>query len=171
MNGRQGKPAAGGSTKGEGVSDLITKTYAIGDDGLTAYRESDRAAIRALLLGHKIDKIADDHLRLDDGTVMRIVPNEGCGGCASGNYWISEINEADNIITAVDVVEAKKPCDDEWCAPDHKYCEPDWVYSVFVVVEDRRFTLFAVEGNDGNGYYGTGYELLVRFPDVRKKNQ
>lgn len=37
-------------------------------------------------------------------------------------------------------------------------------YKVFVFTEDTRITSEQIDGTDGNGYYGTGYEIYVRFP-------
>ena len=140
---------------------LIEETWGYGSDS-TIIEHQDLNAMRDLLLGRRVSKIAADHMRLDNGTVVKIVPNEGCGGCSAGNYALAELNEVDNIITAVELVVTEAPCGGEWCGPEHDWCERDTTYSVFVVAEDRRMNLFAVDGNDGSGYYGSGFWLLVR---------
>ena len=47
--------------------------------------------------------------------------------------------------------------------------DEDWInnsdmysYSIFVLAEDNRIKVLQVDGDDGNGYYGTGYRILVR---------
>ena len=132
--------------------DRIYATYAYGKKELISLDEEDVEEIRALLLGHRIEKVANDHLLLDDGTMIRVVPNEGGCVCGAGDYELKSLSGVDNIITKVDFVTTDR------------YGEDAYLYEVFVVVEDKRINLFAVEGDDGNGYYGTGYQLLVRAP-------
>ena len=112
----------------------------------------DKADIRALLLGRRVTKVSEDHIRLDDGALVRIYANRGCGGCPSGRYHLCDLNDVDNVITAVDFVQ--ETTENEWGVREK-------TYRVFVVAEDKRVNLFAVEGSDGSGYYGSGYELLV----------
>lgn len=117
------------------------------------YTEENEKEIKELLLYRKIVKVENDTLYLDNGIELKIRANEGCGGCSSGNYEITELNECDNIITNVEFA-----CDyikDEW---------DDTSYKIFVYAEDKRIKILQVDGTDGNGYYGTGYEILVRFP-------
>lgn len=40
--------------------------------------------------------------------------------------------------------------------------EDDTSYKIFVFCEDTRINLLQVDGSDGNGYYGTGYEIRVK---------
>lgn len=37
-------------------------------------------------------------------------------------------------------------------------------YRIFVFTENQRINLMQFDGTDGNGYYGTGFWLLVRPP-------
>lgn len=134
------------------MTELITDRYPYEDKTLTEYSGADHEAIRALLLGRKVEKIADDHLRLDDGTVMRIDGNEGCGGCGSGWYDLTDLNEVDNVITAVRFDD--HPADD--------YDGGEGYYEIYVMAEHKLMRLMRVEGTDGNGYYGTGYRIWVR---------
>lgn len=140
------------------MSELIAETGNYGkDSNLRAMQQGDEANIRRLLLGHRIKKIADDHMELDDGTVVKIVPNRGGCSCGAGDYELADLNECDNIITAVELVVGDVG---DSADPWNTYT----AYEVFVVAEDKRINLFSVTGDDGNGYYGTGYELLVRYP-------
>jgi len=137
---------------------LIEQTSAWGRDDLVAIDEDETSRLREVLLGHSVKKIAVDHLELDDGTMLRIVPNEGCGGCGNGWYELTDLNEVDNIITSVSVETTSKRNEDDY--------EQAYTYRVFVVAGDKRINLFTVDGDDGNGYYGTGYVVLVRGVDV-----
>ena len=138
------------------MTDLITETYAFGNSDLEVVEWDNEQRIRDLLLGHRVTKIwagDEDHLELDDGTLIRVVPNEGCGGCGNGYYELRHLTSSDNIITHVDLY-----------ADDNDQHGEDHTYRVFIVTEDTRFNLFTVDGTDGNGYYGTGYHLVVRAP-------
>jgi hypothetical protein len=83
---------------------------------------------------------------LSDGTVLKIEGNSGCGGCMEGNYFITELNECENIITNVELV------------GHDGYSER---YEIFVYADNRKINLLTVEGSD-NGYYGYGYWINVR---------
>lgn len=104
--------------------------------------------IKALLLGRKVANVTDDVLVLDNGVVLKIRPNEGCGGCSSGWYGLDELNRVDNVITDV----------------RFDYHETDeyggGVYEIFVYAEHEQL-LAKVSGDDGNGYYGSGYRIEV----------
>lgn len=64
-----------------------------------------------------------------------------------------ELNECDNVITNVEFV-----CDDD--AVD----EYDGTsYKIFVYAENQKLKLLQVDGDDGNGYYGTGYSIIVKI--------
>lgn len=130
----------------------ITETWLRRDSDIVEIDHGDHDAIRALLLGRKVHKVADDHLLLDNGTVLRVVPNEGGCSCGAGDYYLTDLNDVDNVITNVEFVDEP---DDDWEA-DGGY------YEIFVVAEDKHIRLMRVEGTDGNGYYGTGYRVLVR---------
>ena len=116
--------------------------------------ECNEKEIEELLLGHKI--VADennDTLILDNGVVLQINPNIGCGGCESGNYYLEHITSVNNAITNVEFVEEFE--DD--CYYEH--------YKIFVIADGMTTELLDVYGTDGNGYYGTGYTIDVYLPD------
>ena len=113
------------------------------DEGFNDY-------VKELLLFHKVVSVQarndqDAELVLDNGTVLEVYGNEGCGGCENGWYYLTALNKCDNAITNVEVVR------DE--------CET--VFSIFVYADDTRINLITYEGDD-NGYYGTGYYLRVK---------
>lgn len=115
--------------------------------------------IRNLLLGHKIvaDE-AEDTLILDNGIRLKIWPNIGCGGCASGNYYLQHIASVNNAITNVEFVE-------DYDNDSDGYYDYYKHYRIFVIADGMTTELLDVYGTDGNGYYGTGYEIDVYLPD------
>lgn len=116
--------------------------------------ECNENEIKELLLGHKI--VADessDSLILDNGVLLQINPNIGCGGCESGNYYLQHIASVNNAITNVEFVEEH---DDDY---HYKH------YKIFVIADGMTTELLDVYGTDGNGYYGTGYKIDVYIPD------
>lgn len=123
------------------------------EEGLIEVDHTHTKSIENLLLGQKVIAVDDDHMELDNGTVIRVIPNDGGCACSAGDYWLESLVECDNIITHVEV-----DCE---TVGDDKY-EPDLSYRIYVVAEDTRINLLDIRGNDGNGYYGTGYRMMVR---------
>lgn len=123
------------------------------NDGRIEYDQDDEKEIRQLLIGHKVKVISNNGqlaiLELDNGIHLEVEANEGCLGCGSGDYSINNINNVDNVITNVEF-ECKQMGEYE-----------DALYQIFVFCEDTRINLLDVEGNDGNGWYGTGYTITV----------
>lgn len=115
--------------------------------------EQNEKEIEELLLGHKVTVDDYDNLVLDNGVVLQINPNIGCGGCESGNYYLQHIASVNNAITNVEFVEEFE--DD--CYYEH--------YKIFVIADGMTTELLDVYGTDGNGYYGTGYTIDVYIPD------
>jgi hypothetical protein len=115
--------------------------------------EQNETEIEELLLGHKVTADDYDKLILDNGVVLQINPNIGCGGCESGNYYLQHISSVNNAITNVEFVEEFE---------DDLYYEH---YRIFVVADGMTTELLDVYGTDGNGYYGTGYTIDVYIPD------
>lgn len=117
--------------------------------------EQNETEIEELLLGHKVTADDYDKLILDNGVVLQINPNIGCGGCESGNYYLQHISSVNNAITNVEFVEEFE--DD--CYYEH--------YKIFVIADGMTTELLDVYGTDGNGYYGTGYTIDVYIPDEK----
>lgn len=115
--------------------------------------ECNEKEIEELLLGHKVTVDDYNNLVLDNGVVLQINPNIGCGGCESGNYCLEHIASVNNAITNVEFVEEFE--DD--CYYEH--------YKIFVIADGMTTELLDVYGTDGNGYYGTGYTIDVYLPD------
>jgi hypothetical protein len=127
---------------------------------VTLDQDSKVEELRALLVGHSIAKVADDRLELDDGTILTIIPNEGGCSCGAGDYELTELNGCENVVTDVrteteEIPDPAYPGDDETGMT---------VYRIYVFAVEERVNLMAVTGDDGNGYYGTGYEIQVTRP-------
>lgn len=133
---------------------------------------TDNEQITALLTGRRITAVELGHfdrpdrdwgdpatgrLTLDDGTQVLVVPNEGGCSCGAGDYELKALAAADNVITSVRLA----------CEPDPTQAEswePDRSYRIYVVADAVEINAVQIDGNDGNGYYGTGYELIVVLP-------
>jgi hypothetical protein len=125
--------------------------------------QEDEGQIRELLMGRRIVSAeagrfdvprrswgrASGRLTLDDGTQVLVIPNDGGCACSAGDYSLEHLAAVDNIITDVRVTDEPGQWEDE-----HKY-------RIYVVADATEINILSVEGDDGNGYYGTGYELFV----------
>jgi hypothetical protein len=119
----------------------------------------DEDAIRAALVGRTVTKVDDETLRLDDGTTLTLGGNEGCRGCSNGWYELTELNDCPvNAIMAVEF--QREDHDIDWTDPAAGD-KPATTYRIFVLAEDRRIKLAQFDGDDGNGYYGSGYWIRV----------
>lgn len=152
-------------------TDRIESTDGWGNDFDVAHTQDDTATIKALLVGRSVRKVAADHLRLDDGTLLKFVGHDGGCACSAGCYDLTELNDAPNIITNVEFEDAPggdgvpcRTCGKDWCYDDDHDTGDEGRYRIFVYAENQKINLATFEGSDGNGYYGTGYYVLVRRP-------
>lgn len=113
------------------------------------YGHEEKNEIERLLLGHKIVKVGTDIVQLDDGTLLKFTGSQGCS-CTS--YDLTELNGVDNIITKVDF-------DDN--PGGVGYAEYEGSYRIFVFADNVKVNLATFEGTDGEGYYGTGYDIRI----------
>lgn len=123
-------------------------------DETRTLNEYDQDSITELLLGRRVVRAEGSELELDNGVVIEAEGNQGCGGCTSGWYHLETLNRVDNAITRVEFDYA--PDDDDYESGGH--------YTIFVYAEQEQINLVQFNGSDGNGYYGTGFELQVRMP-------
>lgn len=101
---------------------------------------------------------AEGEVVLDNGTRLLLGGNQGCGGCSSGWYELSKLNDIPvNGITNVEIVKFQ--------ASNSQYAdEGDQVYSIFVLGFEDNLNLAELarfDGSDGNGYYGTGFWFTI----------
>jgi hypothetical protein len=135
----------------------------------TIYNQTDVKEIEQLLVGRRIVEAIkgdftlpglDDPYRwrdvtgqlvLDDGTVVYIAPHIGGCSCGAGDYELTSVATVDNIITSARVVTEDE--NDDY--------DSSTSYRIYVIAENQEINAVQIDGNDGNGYYGTGYELFV----------
>jgi hypothetical protein len=139
----------------------------------TTYDQNDADETAALLVGRRIvaaemgvfkrpdvrtwsSDPATGKLTLDDGTEILVVPHEGGCACSAGDYALTALATVDNVITSVRL--AVEDADrDQWG-------EGDQSYRIYVVADAVEVNAVQIDGSDGNGYYGTGYQLIVVKP-------
>ena len=120
----------------------------------------NEAALEELLIGRSIVKAEDDVLTLDDGTELLIEANVGGCVCAAGDYEVMSVSAFPNAITRVDV--------------EHDDPDENSLYrcgeriTIHVYAEGASAEVVAVEGDAGNGYYGRGFEVIVRRKEVEQ---
>ena len=83
-----------------------------------------------------------------NGQIVRVVENEGCGGCSNGWSEFSDIlllENADNAI--MNVVCSQRDYEDQ--------------FKLFIYYHDKTLE---IEGDDGygNGYYGGGFWVTIK---------
>lgn len=115
---------------------------------------SDDGLYTRLLRGRYVTSINDGIITLDDGTELYIHGNEGCGGCESGWYWLEKVYKQGSQRARIMSAYVAYGEDDE-DAPS--------VYTLFVMVDGNptQLPLATVRGDNGNGYYGTGFTLTA----------
>lgn len=123
------------------------------------FDQDDEKEIREVLVGRRIVEVRErtSEMVLDDGTVLKFEANEGGCACSAGDYSITKLAGVDNAIMSVEVVEDSIPYEERNDYGDSQR------YSIFVMAEgvQGRESIFEVEGDDGNGYYGTGFRIYV----------
>ena len=119
----------------------------------TIHHDED-IAITELFVGRKIVSAERDTLTLDDGTRVEVRPNEGGCSCGAGDYSLESLATTPNVITRAEVEEIDDRGEDD-------YREDPKSYRLYVWAENKQITALQVDGDDGNGYYGTGFELRV----------
>jgi hypothetical protein len=145
------------------------------DNGTKTLNHSNVEDISALLTGRRIVAAEEGHferpdrgwgdaatgkLTLDDGTVVLVVPNQGDCSCSDGDYALTSLAVCENIITSVNVV-AQDENGESW--------ESDRSYRIYVVADAVEINVVQIDGSDGNGYYGTGFELIVAVPHADRE--
>lgn len=111
-------------------------------------------AIQALFEGQaitEVTKIDAQSLRLNLSSGRQVDVDGNVGACC-GAYFLekwAENGTDDNIITAVKVE-----------VTDASYGS-GLVYSLFVFTMEDKILLSEFEGDDGTGYYGTGFTLTI----------
>lgn len=128
------------------------------------FQHDDTNELKELFLGRKVINISEDNmghavLALDNGAIATVIPNQG-SCCSNGDYFLTSIKEFDHVITNVKVESVERyesPNDNGWGdGMDHRYSL--YFYSAGISAGDNAVV---ITGSDGNGYYGTGFEIKV----------
>lgn len=121
---------------------------------MTEIGYDDIDLLRAVLVGRRIIAGVEASegyesfikFTLDDGTILKAITREGCGGCMNGHFPVEAGDGFPNsIITDVDVDES------------------GGAITMFVYSEGIPTALFSSAGED-NGYYGWGHRITVEHP-------
>lgn len=94
---------------------------------------------------------AEGLLTLDDGTKLYLQGHDGGCSCGAGDYPLAKVAAVDNVITSARV-ESSPSGDDE---------TGDGHYRIFVFADNTEINVAEFVGSDGNGYYGTGFSVVV----------
>lgn len=112
--------------------------------------------LTALLVGKSVSSVdtAAGTLTLSDGAVLTIVPNFGEGWDGEGDFFLDRISTVENAIVAVEA------------ATDHDGALPQgrtetYRINVYTAGIPALQELVSVSGDSGNGYYGSGFTVLV----------
>lgn len=141
------------------------RDYGDREPGVRTLNEEDRDEIASLLMGRTVTKVDGEHLMLDNGTVIKAIGHDGGCACSAGCYDLSVLNGVDNVITRVDFDYQPAGDGEDPVLSGHPDDPTDgWTgyYRVFVFADNQQINLMQFDGSDGNGYYGTGFEILVR---------
>lgn len=115
-----------------------------------------------VLQGRYVVEIDDefDTITLDDGTVLQVEGNEGCGWCRSGWYDLINVYKQGN--SKARIMSAHVACDIDEENDDEGAVDPR-VYTLFVMVDGSPefLPLATVRGDDGAGGYGTGFRIFA----------
>lgn len=93
-------------------------------------------------------------ITLDDGTELAIIPNKGGCSCCKGDYYLTHLEAGSgSLITSATITYEEDDGDKTW--------------ELFVMCEGvaGQEKIMTIEGNDGSGYYGTGYLVKVTRVD------
>jgi hypothetical protein len=133
-----------------------------------SHNHDDVEALRSALAGRSVVavKMVEDaeetvgkwgpqvegEVHLDDGRVLKLAGNE-CA-CSAGEYNLTQLNDMPiNGIMDVAVEVDDAGVDEDGEGPQ--------TYRLFVLAQDERIELATFDGDDGNGYYGTGFWFTV----------
>lgn len=139
------------------------------DRGLE-YSEINPATLREILVGRRIVDIKNPYddvpgLILDNGVTVYVVPNEGCGGCIAGRWWVDAVSKADSAITDVRWDEEDFDCESE------EDCDTRVRIFVYTESDIQAKEILTLEGYEDNGFYGYGFELYLVSAETEAKNK
>lgn len=113
----------------------------------------DYWGLEEIFIGKSIIEVTNETMTLNDGRVLNIEANEGCGGCESGRYELESLATFENIITNVDVIESGRKNR----------------ISLFVYSNGIGKSVIDCVGDEGFGYYGSGFTIKVVWTEAEYK--
>lgn len=121
---------------------------------ITLNQSSSDGFYTKLLRGRYVTSIDNDVITLDNGIELHIWGNDGCMNCTNGSYWLEQVFKRGS--SKARIMSAYVDCDED-------DGNPSTVYTIFVIVDGNphHLPLATVRGDDGNGYYGTGFTLTA----------
>lgn len=142
-----------------------------------SYDKLNVNTLKELLFGHRIVEVRRGKLNyfqgmetsalvLDNGVTVYVVPNEGCGGCVAGNWWIEQITSADNAITDV-----RWESDNFHSNPDIGDCTDRVRIFVYTESDVEAKEILTLAGYEDSGFYGEGFELFLVGVETEEKNK
>lgn len=113
-----------------------------------------RTELESVLLGRRIVAVDEsaETLTLDNGDVLTVEPNYGGCSCGAGDYELSSLATCDNAIMRVEVRQTDIG-EEDWETTER--------LSIFVYAEGLTAEVVSVVGDEGNGYYGRGFNIRV----------
>lgn len=122
---------------------------------------ADSKAISALFVGRKIvaTDLAERTMTLDNGVKLRIRPNEG-SEFSGGDYFLDSICDFEHAITSVKV-ESKETADYKRSTQYTLFVYANGVAVGNAAKKKVKGKVAVVSGDDGNGYYGSGFSIEV----------
>lgn len=144
------------------------------DEAFNVVPEGDHEErLRKALVGRRIlkaEKFENENgtsarFHLDNDKVLEVHASDGGCACSAGDYWVDEIDTADGaVIMNVESVEDPAGDDDySWNGETSDLSTTREGYKLFVYAEGvGKRQLYSMAGDDGNGYYGTGYSVYIR---------
>lgn len=139
-------------------------------DQCLEYSEINPVTLRGILVDRRIVDIKNPHddvsgLVLDNGVTFYVVPNDGCGGCHAGQWWVDTISKADSAITDV------RWDEEDFDLESEEDC--DTRVRIFVYTESniKAQEILTLEGYEDNGFYGYGFELYLVGAETERRNK
>lgn len=106
--------------------------------------------LKEQLVGHKVVAVDSLRLTLDNGYIISIRENEGCGGC--GNGW-SSMNIPEDLVDCENAI-----VDVEVKSDPNGYSES---YIISIFKENKVLSAINADDGYGNGYYGGGFYVTA----------
>lgn len=107
------------------------------------------------LIGQKIVRVETNRMETilitNDGTRLTIETNEGCGGCSNG--W-SEIDIPNDLVDSENGIVAVDISDDNGSE----------VFTISIFKENGLVSKLSTDDGYGDGYYGGGFQVSVKYP-------